>query len=97
MGGDALVKASENRLRALGIGPAEIRRLRKERKVDGYIVFRSEMDGVITRLDVREALPAPIGTAAMVLIIWGGGALFGLVMLWGAIRAALRAVPDRVS
>jgi len=56
MGGDALVKASENRLRALGIGPAEIRRLRKERKVDGYIVFRSDMDGVITRLDVREGM-----------------------------------------
>lgn len=56
MGGDALVKASENRLRALGIGPAEIQRLRKERKVDGYIVFRSDMDGVVTRLDVREGM-----------------------------------------
>jgi Cu(I)/Ag(I) efflux system membrane fusion protein len=56
MGGDALVKASENRLRSLGIGPAEIQRLRNERRVDGYIVFRSEMDGVVTRLDVREGM-----------------------------------------
>jgi Cu(I)/Ag(I) efflux system membrane fusion protein len=56
MGGDALVKASENRLKSLGIGPAEIQRLRKERKVDGYIVFRSDMDGVVTRLDVREGM-----------------------------------------
>jgi len=56
MGGDALVAASENRLRALGISKKEIERLRRERKVDGYIVFRSNMDGVVIKLDAREGM-----------------------------------------
>lgn len=56
MGGNALVAASENRLRALGISKSEIQRLRRERKVDGYIVFRSDMDGVVIKLDAREGM-----------------------------------------
>lgn len=56
MGGNALVAASENRLRALGISKSEIERLRRERKVDGYIVFRSDMDGVVIKLDAREGM-----------------------------------------
>ncbi len=56
MGGDKLVTASENRLRALGISKSEIERLRRERKVDGYIVFRSDMDGVVIKLDAREGM-----------------------------------------
>ena len=48
MGGDALVAASENRLRALGISKKEIERLRRERKVDGYIVFRSNMEASLS-------------------------------------------------
>ena len=56
MGGEALSGASEKRLRALGIGENDIRRLRKDRKVDGYIRFTSDMNGVVVRLDVREGM-----------------------------------------
>ena len=43
MGGEALSGASEKRLRALGIGEDDIRRLSRDRKVDGYIRFTSDM------------------------------------------------------
>ncbi|MGB5210130.1 MAG: efflux RND transporter periplasmic adaptor subunit [Gammaproteobacteria bacterium] len=67
MGGDALVSASESRLRSLGIGEDEIARLRKERKVDGFIVFRSEMDGVVTQLSVRDGMFVRPATDMVVL------------------------------
>lgn len=56
MGGETLVSASEARLRALGISPADVAALRRARKVDGTISFRSDMDGVVTRLAVREGM-----------------------------------------
>ena len=67
MGGKALVAASESRLRSLGIGEDEIERLRKERKVDGFIVFRSEMDGVVTQLAVRDGMFVRPATDMVVL------------------------------
>ncbi|MGI9264737.1 MAG: efflux RND transporter periplasmic adaptor subunit, partial [Gammaproteobacteria bacterium] len=56
MGGETLSGASEKRLRALGIGENDIERLRRDRKVDGYIRFTSDMNGVVVRLDVREGM-----------------------------------------
>jgi Cu(I)/Ag(I) efflux system membrane fusion protein len=56
MGGGTLSAASERRLLALGISQGDIDRLAKNRKVDGYIRFRSDMDGVVVGLDVREGM-----------------------------------------
>lgn len=56
MGGETLIGASEARLRALGISAADVAALRRVRKVDGTISFRSDMDGVVTRLAVREGM-----------------------------------------
>jgi Cu(I)/Ag(I) efflux system membrane fusion protein len=56
MGGDALVAASETRLKALGISDSEIRRVREAGEVSGRIVYRAPSDGVVTRLEVREGM-----------------------------------------
>ena len=56
MGGDPLVAASETRLKALGIGEGEIRRVREAGEVSGRIVYRAPSDGVVTRLEVREGM-----------------------------------------
>ncbi len=56
MGGGTLSAASERRLLALGISQGDIDRLARDRTVDGYIRFRSDMDGVVVGLDVREGM-----------------------------------------
>ncbi len=56
MGGDALVAASETRLKALGIGEKEIRLVREAGEVSGRIVYRAPSDGVVTRLEIREGM-----------------------------------------
>ena len=56
MGGEALITASETRLRALGISEDEIRRVREGNAGDGRIVYRAPSDGVVTELGIRDGM-----------------------------------------
>ena len=67
MGGEALIGASETRLRALGISDEEIRRVREAGKVDGRILYRAPGDGVVTRLEIRDGMFVKPDTDMVVL------------------------------
>lgn len=67
MAGESLIAASETRLRALGIGDEEIRRLRKSGSSDGRITYRSPLGGVVTRLEVRDGMYVKPDTDMVVL------------------------------
>ncbi len=55
-GNKGLVGASRDRLRALGIGPGAIARLRKTRKARQTIAIHATQDGVVSELKVREGM-----------------------------------------
>jgi Cu(I)/Ag(I) efflux system membrane fusion protein len=67
LGRESLVTASRTRLRALGIGEAEIDRIGRERTADGTVRYRSDMDGVVTALAVREGMYVRPDTDMVVL------------------------------
>lgn len=67
MGGEALIRASETRLRALGISDEEIRRVREAGQVDGRILYRAPSDGVVTRLGIRDGMFVKPDTDMVVL------------------------------
>lgn len=56
MGGEGLISASANRLRALGIEESAIARLRKTRSVDGRVRFPAPIDGIVVGLDARQGM-----------------------------------------
>ena len=51
-----LVQAAEERLRALGMSTAQIRRLAKRRKPDEWVQIYAPQDGYITALNVAEGM-----------------------------------------
>jgi Cu(I)/Ag(I) efflux system membrane fusion protein len=61
----ALLKASEDRLTALGVGDDEIARLNRERTVNQRIRVYAEADGVIAHLGVREGIFVSPSTEVM--------------------------------
>ena len=67
LGRESLITASRTRLRALGIGEREIDRIGRERTVDGTVRYRSDMDGVVTALAVREGMYVRPDTDMVVL------------------------------
>ncbi len=67
MGGETLIAASRNRLRALGIGSRDIERLGRADAPDGIVRYHSEMDGVVTELNVREGMYVRPDTDMVVL------------------------------
>jgi Cu(I)/Ag(I) efflux system membrane fusion protein len=67
MGGEALIRASETRLRALGISDEEIRRVREAGQVDGRILYRAPSAGVVTRLGIRDGMFVKPDTDMVVL------------------------------
>jgi Cu(I)/Ag(I) efflux system membrane fusion protein len=67
LGRESLVTASRTRLRALGIAEREIDRIGRERTVDGTVRYRSDMDGVVTALAVREGMYVRPDTDMVVL------------------------------
>ena len=67
IGGAPLIAASEARLRALGIGDEDIRRLRESGTSDGRIVYRAPIGGVVTRLEVRDGMYVKPDTDMVVL------------------------------
>lgn len=56
MGGEGLISASANRLRALGIEEPAIARLRKSRSVDGRVRFHAPTDGIVVGLEARQGM-----------------------------------------
>ncbi len=56
IGQQSLVRAAEERLRALGMGGAQIRRLAKRRKPDQWVQIYAPQDGYITALNVAEGM-----------------------------------------
>ena len=67
LGRESLITASKTRLRALGIGEREIDRIGRERTADGTVRYRSDMDGVVTALAVREGMYVRPDTDMVVL------------------------------
>ncbi|RMD69883.1 MAG: efflux RND transporter periplasmic adaptor subunit, partial [Gammaproteobacteria bacterium] len=55
-GNKGLIRASRERLRALGVSEEEIKRLTRTRKVEQLIHVYAEQDGVVARLNVREGM-----------------------------------------
>jgi Cu(I)/Ag(I) efflux system membrane fusion protein len=49
-----LVRAAEDRLRALQLAPAVIDEIRRQGRVQQTVVFRSPQDGVVDNLNIRE-------------------------------------------
>ncbi|MCK4587150.1 MAG: efflux RND transporter periplasmic adaptor subunit, partial [Gammaproteobacteria bacterium] len=56
LGNDVLIKASSERLRALGVSKAQIRRLKTKKNVQQNIKIYASHDGVISELNVREGM-----------------------------------------
>ncbi|NIA25406.1 MAG: hypothetical protein GWP04_07525 [Gammaproteobacteria bacterium] len=66
---------------------------RTAQKLD--VQIRPAIVATLVGLVAGVALPPTLGRLLMIVIIWGGGAVLGLVMLWGAARSARRPVPER--
>ncbi len=66
-GNQALIVASETRLRSLGIPAASIESLRRTRKPDANIRFTATTDAVVTQLDVRDGMFVAPATNVMTL------------------------------
>ena len=64
-GNAILLKASRDRLNALGVSPSEIARLEKERSVKQRVRVYAESDGVIAHLGVREGIYITPATEVM--------------------------------
>ena len=56
LGNDVLIKASSERLRALGVSKKQIRRLKTRKNVQQNIKIYASRDGVISELNVREGM-----------------------------------------
>ncbi len=66
-GNQALIAASEARLRSLGIPAASIASLRRTRKPDANIRFTATADSVVTQLNVRDGMFVAPATNVMTL------------------------------
>jgi Cu(I)/Ag(I) efflux system membrane fusion protein len=67
LGEATLVGAAEGRLRALGLPPADIARLRAGGKVQERVTYHAPRDGVVTMLGIREGALAEPGMSALTI------------------------------
>lgn len=67
LGEATLVAAAEGRLRALGLPPTAIARLREGGQVEEPVAYFAPRDGVVTMLGIREGALAGPGTSAMTI------------------------------
>jgi len=67
LGDAALVEASIARLRALGVEPAAIERLRASGQVTERVTYTAPVDGVVVELGIRQGGLAEPGTSAVTL------------------------------
>jgi len=76
----ALARAGEERLRALGMLPAQIRALRETGRVQPLYQQRAPQDGVILELNIRQGMYVQPGTTIMSLVddssVWLEASLF---------------------
>ena len=56
IGQQSLIRAAEERLKALGMGAAQIRRLAKRRRPDEWVQIHAPQDGYLVTLDVAEGM-----------------------------------------
>lgn len=67
-GNKLLLKASRNRLRALGVPEAQIDTLEKTRQVEHLVKSYAHQDGVVNMLNVREGMYVEPDTEAMSIV-----------------------------
>lgn len=67
LGEATLVSAAEGRLRALGLPPTTIARLREGGQVEERVAYHAPQDGVVTMLGIREGALAEPGMSAMTI------------------------------
>jgi len=59
------------------------------------VQLRPAIIATLVGLVAGVALPPTVGAVLMIMIVWGGGAILGLVMLWGTVRSVRRPVPEQ--
>jgi Cu(I)/Ag(I) efflux system membrane fusion protein len=67
-GNERLIEASRQKLRALGVAPAQIEALQKTRKVERSISVFAHHHGVVSALDVREGMFVEPATETMTIV-----------------------------
>lgn len=98
-----LIKASENRLRALQLPSSLINKLKKTRKVQQRVTFYAPQDGIIDNLNIREGFFVKPGTTMMSIAdlseVWVQAEIFerqaSWVQLGDKVSMTLGYLPDR--
>lgn len=67
-GNKSLIRASGERLRALGITPKQVKLLRKNKKVSQQIKIFAPQNGVISKLNIREGMHVKPATVIMSIV-----------------------------
>lgn len=102
-GNRLLSEASGERLLALGVSPAQVKQLEKNRKVAQYVRFHAPQSGILSHLNVREGMYVKPDTEVMSLAnldqVWLLVEVFerqaGWVKTGQVAEARLPALPDR--
>lgn len=102
-GNRLLSEASGERLLALGVSPAQVKQLEKNRKVAQYVRFHAPQSGILSQLNVREGMYVKPDTEVMSLAnldqVWLLVEVFERQAAWvktGQVaEARLPALPDR--
>lgn len=102
-GNRLLLEASGERLLALGVSPAQVKQLEKNRKVAQYVRFHAPQSGILSHLNVREGMYVKPDTEVMSLAnmdqVWLLVEVFerqaGWVKTGQVAEARLPALPDR--
>jgi Cu(I)/Ag(I) efflux system membrane fusion protein len=88
MGGESLVKASRQRLTALGVPPETVRRIEQSGEVDPRVQYRAEQSAAVVGLDIREGMYVTPATAVVSLAdvdsIWIVAEVFESQQSWVA-------------
>ena len=103
-GDENLMKASRERLRALGISRVQIERLRETKVVDQLISIYAPQDGVVIDLNIREGAFIPPSTSVVSLVdlssVWLMADIFESQIDWvkegQTAEAKLSFMPDKI-
>ncbi len=95
---DGLITASRERLHALGISDAQVKRLTDSRRVSQRVQLYASQDGVISKLNVREGMYVKPATEVMTLAdlrqVWFLAEVFERQAFWVAAGQAAEARLD---
>lgn len=103
-GDESLMKASHERLRALGISRVQIEHLRESKVVDQLISIYAPQDGVVIDLNIREGAFIPPSTSVVSLVdlssVWLMADIFESQIDWvkegQTAEAKLSFMPDKI-